>query len=91
MSVLIKDLEIPTEEQSVITINIYSDGVVTCFDDDVEREAIHTDNVPPVVFCRDCAHSDKWYADRYLCYIWNDDGNSVFGDGFCNYGIKKED
>lgn len=39
MSVLIKGMEMPTEEQSVITINIYSDGVVTCYDDDVERKA----------------------------------------------------
>lgn len=42
--ILIKNIEMPTEEQSVITINIYSDAIVTCFDDDVEREAIP---VPP--------------------------------------------
>ena len=40
MGVYIKDMEMPTEEQSVITINIYSDGVVTCYDDDVERKAV---------------------------------------------------
>ena len=44
MGVYIKDMEMPTEEQSVITINIYSDGVVTCYDDDVERKATP---VPP--------------------------------------------
>ena len=44
MGVYIEGIEIPTEEQSVITINIYSDGVVTCYDDDVERKAVP---VPP--------------------------------------------
>lgn len=38
--ILIRGIEMPTEEQSVITINIYSDGIVTCYDDDVERKAI---------------------------------------------------
>lgn len=44
MEIYIKGMEMPTEEQSVITINIYSDGVVTCYDDDVERKAV---SVPP--------------------------------------------
>lgn len=38
--IYIPNMEMPTEEQSVITINIYADGVVTCYDDDVERKAI---------------------------------------------------
>ena len=55
-------------------------------------ELIPAADVRPVVFCKDCEHSDKWYADRLLCYLWNEqDGNAVFEDGFCNYGSKKEE
>ena len=49
-------------------------------------------DVRPVVFCKDCVYSDKWYKDRLICYLWNEhDGNSVFEDGFCNYGSKREE
>lgn len=49
-------------------------------------------DVRPVVLCKDCVYSDKWYADRLICYLWNEhDGNAVFEDGFCNYGLKREE
>jgi hypothetical protein len=49
-------------------------------------------DVRPVVLCKDCVYSDKWYKDRLICYLWNEhDGNSVFEDGFCNYGEKREE
>ena len=49
-------------------------------------------DVRPVVLCKDCVYSDKWYKDRLICYLWNEhDGNSVFEDGFCNYGNKREE
>ena len=49
-------------------------------------------DVRPVVLCKDCVHSDKWYKDRLICYLWNEhDGNSVFEDGFCNYGKRKKE
>lgn len=54
-------------------------------------KSIPAADVRPVVLCKDCVHSDKWYADRLICYLWNEhDGNSVFEDGFCNYGVKRE-
>ena len=49
-------------------------------------------HVRPVVLCSDCVYSNKWYADRLICYLWNEhDGNAVFEDGFCNYGLKREE
>lgn len=62
MGVYIEGIEIPTEEQSVITINIYSDGVVTCYDDDVERKAVP---VPPHVDSIDRAA--LWVEINKIC------------------------
>lgn len=57
-----------------------------------ELEDLPAADVRPVVLCKDCVYSDKWYADRLICYLWNEhDGNSVFEDGFCNYGEKREE
>ena len=48
-------------------------------------------DVREVVLCRECIHSERWYGDRRLCFLWNDEGgNSVFDDGFCNYGERAE-
>lgn len=55
-------------------------------------DALAEKDVRPVVLCRDCVYSDKWYANRLICHLWNEqDGNAVFEDGFCNYGFKKEE
>ena len=48
-------------------------------------------DVRPVILCRDCVHSKPWYADKSLCFLWNEDGIVVFNDGFCNYGKKREE
>lgn len=45
----------------------------------------------PVLRCKDCAYARRWYSDRYLCDLWDKDGIDVFGDGFCNYGKRKEE
>ena len=46
-------------------------------------------DVREVVYCKDCVYSQAWYADKRICRLWNEeDGNSVFSDGFCNYGAK---
>ena len=46
-------------------------------------------DVREVVYCKDCVYSQAWYADKRMCRFWNEeDGNSVFNDGFCNYGAK---
>jgi hypothetical protein len=52
-------------------------------------------NVPaadgrPVILCRDCKHSEQWYADKSMCFLWHESGIDVFNDGFCNYGVKRE-
>ena len=55
-------------------------------------QSIPAADVRSVVMCKDCVHSDKWYKDRLICYLWNEhDGNSVFEDGFCNYGKKRDE
>lgn len=48
--------------------------------------------VPSVelVRCKDCKNSEHWYGDRRRCFLWNEDGVSVFDNGFCNYGERKE-
>lgn len=60
---------------------------------DADRLAIET--VPSadaveVVRCKDCIHSTEWYRDRRRCFLWNENGISVFEDGFCNYGERKD-
>lgn len=49
-------------------------------------------NAPSIdlVRCRECKHSKEWYADRCLCYLWAEEGVSVFEDGYCSYGERKE-
>lgn len=44
-----------------------------------------------VVRCKDCKHSTEWYRDKRRCFLWNENGISVFEDGFCNYGERKDD
>ena len=51
--------------------------------------ALPAADVRPVVLCKDCVYSQAWYADKRICRLWNEeDGNSVFNDGYCNYGAK---
>ena len=39
--------------------------------------------------CEECIYSKPWYGNKRLCYFWNEEeGNSVFNDGFCSYGKK---
>lgn len=44
----------------------------------------------PVVRCKDCKNSEHWYRDRRRCFLWSEDGVSVFDDGFCNYAERKK-
>ena len=45
----------------------------------------------PVIRCKDCKNSDPWYADERRCFLWSENGISVFDDGFCNYAERKEE
>ena len=60
-----------------------------------EAEMVLTDipaaDVRPVVLCRDCKHSEPWYADKSRCFLWHESGIDVFNDGFCNYGEEMEE
>jgi hypothetical protein len=47
-------------------------------------------DVVPVVRCKDCKHSEQWYADKSRCFLWHESGIDVFNDGFCNYGEVNE-
>lgn len=43
----------------------------------------------PVVRCKDCKHSERWYRDRVRCFLWCETGIGVFEDGYCNYAERK--
>lgn len=45
----------------------------------------------PVIRCKDCRNSDPWYAYERRCFLWSENGISVFDDGFCNYAERKEE
>ena len=45
----------------------------------------------PVVRCKDCKHSELWHSDRRRCFLWCETGNSVWDDGYCSYGERRED
>lgn len=45
----------------------------------------------PVIRCKDCKNSDPWYAEERRCFLWSENGISVFDDGFCNYAERKEE
>lgn len=51
----------------------------------------NTVDAVPVVRCWECKHSHPWYADRRTCVMWSETGTSVFNDGFCSYGERKDD
>ena len=52
-------------------------------------------NMPPaepeIIRCKDCNNSEHWYADRRRCFLWVEDGISVFDNGFCNYAKRRTD
>ena len=46
---------------------------------------------PEIIYCKDCKNSEHWYRDRRRCFLWSEDGVSVFDDGFCNYAERRQD
>ena len=48
-------------------------------------------DVVAVVRCKDCVHCKPWYGDKGLCLLWSETGASVFLDGFCSYGERREE
>ena len=54
-------------------------------------DAAPTVDAVPVVRCKDCKNSEHWYADRRRCFLWSEDGVSVFDDGFCSYAERRTD
>ena len=44
-----------------------------------------------VIRCKDCKNSEHWYRDRRRCFLWSEDGVSVFDNGFCNYAERRRD
>lgn len=44
-----------------------------------------------IIRCKDCKNSEHWYRDRRRCFLWSEDGVSVFDDGFCNYAERRQD
>jgi len=56
-----------------------------------ELLALPSADTVPVVRCKYCKHSHPWYADRRTCVMWSETGVSVFNDGFCSYGERRDD
>ena len=46
---------------------------------------------PEIIRCKNCKNSEHWYRDRRRCFLWSEDGISVFDDGFCNYAERRHD
>jgi len=46
---------------------------------------------PEIIHCKDCKNSEHWYRDRRRCFLWAEEGVSVFDDGFCNYAERRQD
>lgn len=46
---------------------------------------------PEIIRCKDCKNSEHWYADRRRCFLWAEDGISVFDNGFCSYAERREE
>ena len=46
---------------------------------------------PEIIHCKDCKNSEHWYRDRRRCFLWSENGVSVFDDGFCNYAKRREE
>lgn len=44
---------------------------------------------PEIIRCNDCKNSEHWYRDRRRCFLWSNDGVSVFDYGFCNYAERR--
>lgn len=51
----------------------------------------YRDAQPEIIRCKDCKNSEHWYRDRRRCFLWSEDGVSVFDDGFCNYAERRTD
>ena len=52
---------------------------------------VRTYEMGEVVTCKDCKNSEHWYRDRRRCFLWSEDGVSVFDDGFCSYAERRTD
>ena len=53
------------------------------------KDAAKDDSISiDLVQCKDCKHSEYTDCRGYRCYMW--DYFAVQGDGFCNYGTRKD-
>ena len=46
---------------------------------------------PEIIHCKDCKNSEHWCRNIGRCFLWSEDGVSVFEDGFCNYAERRND
>ena len=68
-----------------------AEAAVNGMREQINRMVIINSEKVSVVRCRDCAHCKPWYWDKGLCRIWGEVGASVFLDGFCSYGERREE
>lgn len=66
------------DREVIVKHTLYTDGTT------------NTVSMGELVRCKDCKNSEHWYADRRRCFLWHENGVSVFDDGFCNYGERKD-
>jgi len=43
-----------------------------------------------IIRCNECKYASHWYADIGRCFLWNENGNKVFNNGFCSYAERSE-
>lgn len=72
-------------------VPLTGDGGIDINDFDEKLKSMPTVDAVPVIRCKDCKNSDPWYADERRCFLWSENGISVFDDGFCNYAERKEE
>lgn len=81
----------PVDEDMAIKIVAYECGEFAGLAKEIEKQIKALPSAQPeIIRCKDCKHSEHWYKDRRRCFLWNEDGVSVFDDGFCNYGELKQ-
>ena len=88
MSILIKGMEMPSEQYGKMVITLYPNGHVAEYVGDMGRvwEAI------PVVRCKDCKHyrSVAGYIDGY-CHMAEWYRRYQYPDDYCSRGERKDD
>ncbi len=83
----VKEYELPKGRKAVFEFDENGVGKITLEAMDLLMGMVNID----LVRCGECKHSKEWYGERRLCYLWAEEGVSVFEGGYCNYGERRAD